>query len=192
MTDGSRLVAKLIATTAPLWNLTPPPRDDGGGSILADLHDGHAVAEEEEWHIVGEIPADYLREHAEGRVVDNDAVVGVLGVLVVATGIERPEDTLACHVGDGADIFDHGVVDILGRVAVVGGLGLLGEFGHEAGIVTEDDGVAGAVDMHLARLLQGLGIAEEGHLCHTVCPSLAWMAAWQSRQIASRLERSQA
>lgn len=44
-TSVSRLVAKLIPTSAPLWNLIPPPSDDGCGAVLADLHDGHAVAE---------------------------------------------------------------------------------------------------------------------------------------------------
>lgn len=111
-----------------------------------------------------EIEADNLHEYAEGRVVDDNAVVRVFGVLVVSSWIERTKDALARHVCDGGNVFDHSVVYVLWRIAVVGGLWSIGELGHEGGIVTEDDGVAGAVDVHLA---DGFGVfffAEECQL----------------------------
>ncbi len=68
------------------------------------------------------IEAADLHQYREGRVVEHEAAVGILGALVVTPGPERSHDL---HAVERQDIVVHplpdGVVDRLRRQAVVGG-----------------------------------------------------------------------
>ena len=120
-----------------------PAVDDDGGGVGGDAGDGHSRPEEEEGDVAGGVELAYFGKHGEGRVVDDDAVRGIVGVLVVAARVEGAED----GVGVGelallAQILEHGLIDVGRRVGVVGGLRQVAKLGDVGLVVVEDDGVS--------------------------------------------------
>lgn len=157
--------------------------DDDGGAVWQDAHDGHAGAEEEEGDVVGGVEADYLGEDAEGGIVDDDAVLGVLGVLVVTAGVKGAEDFLVVEGTEGADVLEDGFVDVGGCVGVVGGLGVLfvAELGDVGFVVVEDDGVTTAASSC------GSGGGGDGGLCvfHSVFYFFCRIVLWFGKIVIS-------
>ena len=118
--------------------------DDDGCAVAAHRHYGHARAEQEERDAPLVVELAYLREDGEGRVVDDDTVFGVFGILVVATRIEGTEHLFAGHVVHLANILKHRLVHVLRGVGVVCCLRSVFELGHVALVVAENDGVLAA------------------------------------------------
>ena len=149
-----------------------PAVDDDGGGKGRDGGDGHSGTEEEEGNVAGGVELAYFGKYGEGRVVDDDASSGIVGVLVVASGIEGAED----GVGVGelslfAQILEHGLIDVGRRIGVVGGLGEVAKLGDVGFVIVEDDGVAASALLHLRLIGRTLGSIfwEEVELFHFFC-----------------------
>ena len=94
----------------------------GGGGGGGGGEKGQGRGEEEEAHAVVLVEVQYLCEDGEGRVVDDDAALGVFLRLVVAARVEGAHEVLAADLVLVLDPLGHGLVHHGGRVAVVGRL----------------------------------------------------------------------
>ena len=111
-------------------------RDDVGDVAVPGREESQRWGEEEKRDPPGAVVADDLGEDGERRIVHDHAVRGIVGGLVVGAGPEGADDLAALQVGESPHEGEHGVVDRLRGVAVVGGL-LRDELVHEGVVVVE-------------------------------------------------------
>lgn len=99
---------------------------DDGCAVGCAGEDGHAGPEEEKWDVAGGVVTDNLGKDGEWRVVDDDAVGRVIGVEVVATGVEGSEDdVVGIEEALVAEVGENGLINVGRCIGVVGGLGIV-------------------------------------------------------------------
>jgi hypothetical protein len=121
------------------------------GDLLAHYHSRAVFAaagycqtwpKEKERDAVSCIECAYLGENAEWRIIYYHAIVGIVGVFVVATRIERAQNHFASQVIDGTDVFDHSLENVLWCKTVVCSLRRICKLCDKRLIVMKDNRIA--------------------------------------------------
>ena len=129
--------------------------DDYCSAIFTTLRDNETWTEEEEGDVARTVPSANLSKDGKRWVVDDNSILRVFGILIVATWIEGAQYLLIAEVVDLADVFQYRLINVLWSIGVVGGLLALRELSDIAFVIVEDDRVTAAPSS--LRALNGRG-----------------------------------
>ena len=148
--------------------------DNHHGAVFEHRENGHARAKQKERNAPFAVELANLCKHRERRVVNHHPVVGIIGIFVVASRKERAQDLFALKWVYAIHIGQYSLVHVLRRVAVVGGLRVVGKLLDKRLVVMVNHAAAKTAAARARRR----GVAKKIHLYSFPCHASTLLRAF--------------